>query len=90
MATLILLYHDVIVVFRVTQGAIVGMTLPIARDLSRQGIRVVTIAPGLFSTPLLESLPVKVAVHIHPSTHPPSILNVCSSCGSSEKRHDHD
>ena len=36
------------------------MTLPIARDLSTQGIRVVTIAPGLFNTPLLEALPEKV------------------------------
>ncbi len=33
------------------------MTLPIARDLSRSGIRVVTIAPGLFDTPLLAGLP---------------------------------
>ena len=33
------------------------MTLPIARDLARHGIRVVTIAPGLFDTPLLASLP---------------------------------
>jgi NAD(P)-dependent dehydrogenase (short-subunit alcohol dehydrogenase family) len=33
------------------------MTLPIARDLSRLGIRVVTIAPGLFDTPLLAGLP---------------------------------
>jgi NAD(P)-dependent dehydrogenase (short-subunit alcohol dehydrogenase family) len=33
------------------------MTLPIARDLSRSGIRVMTIAPGLFDTPLLAALP---------------------------------
>jgi NAD(P)-dependent dehydrogenase (short-subunit alcohol dehydrogenase family) len=33
------------------------MTLPIARDLARDGIRVMTIAPGLFLTPLLQSLP---------------------------------
>ncbi|KAB7501247.1 3-hydroxyacyl-CoA dehydrogenase type-2 [Armadillidium nasatum] len=36
------------------------MTLPVARDLSTFGIRCVTIAPGLFRTPLLESLPEKV------------------------------
>lgn len=36
------------------------MTLPIARDLARQGTRVVSIAPGLFKTPLLEGLPEKV------------------------------
>ena len=37
-----------------------GMTLPIARDLADHGIRVNTIAPGLFNTPLLASLPEKV------------------------------
>jgi len=40
------------------------MTLPIARDLSRDGIRVVTIAPGLFNTPLLMELPEKVRVFL--------------------------
>lgn len=46
--------------YAASKAAIVGMTLPIARDLSTQGIRVVTIAPGLFDTPLLQSLPEKV------------------------------
>lgn len=46
--------------YSASKGAIVGMTLPIARDLSTQGIRCVTIAPGLFDTPLLASLPQKV------------------------------
>ena len=46
--------------YAASKGAIVGMTLPIARDLSNQGIRCVTIAPGLFDTPLLASLPEKV------------------------------
>jgi len=46
--------------YAASKGAIVAMTLPIARDLSTQGIRVVTIAPGLFDTPLLQSLPEKV------------------------------
>ena len=40
-----------------SKGGIVGMTLPAARDLSRELIRVVTIAPGLFDTPLLAGLP---------------------------------
>lgn len=40
-----------------SKGGVVGMTLPIARDLSRELIRVVTNAPGLFKTPLLGSLP---------------------------------
>lgn len=48
------------VAYSASKGAIVGMTLPLARDLSTQGIRVVTIAPGLFDTPLLSSLPDKV------------------------------
>lgn len=43
--------------YSASKGGIVGMTLPIARDLSRSGIRVVTIAPGLFDTPLLAGLP---------------------------------
>ncbi len=43
--------------YAASKGAIVGMTLPIARDLARDGIRCVTIAPGLFLTPLLKGLP---------------------------------
>ncbi len=43
--------------YSASKGGIVGMTLPIARDLSRLGIRVVTIAPGLFDTPLMAMLP---------------------------------
>ena len=43
--------------YSASKGGIVGMTLPIARDLSRAGIRVVTIAPGIFETPMLRSLP---------------------------------
>ena len=43
--------------YAASKGGVVGMTLPIARDLSRELIRVVTIAPGLFKTPLLGSLP---------------------------------
>ncbi|XP_039764084.1 3-hydroxyacyl-CoA dehydrogenase type-2 [Pararge aegeria] len=43
--------------YSASKAGVVGMTLPIARDLSKQGIRVVTIAPGLFRTPMLEQLP---------------------------------
>lgn len=46
--------------YSASKAAIVGMTLPIARDFSTHGIRVVTIAPGLFDTPLLQALPDKV------------------------------
>lgn len=46
--------------YSASKGAIVGMTLPIARDLSQNGIRVNTVAPGLCLTPLLLGLPEKV------------------------------
>jgi NAD(P)-dependent dehydrogenase (short-subunit alcohol dehydrogenase family) len=42
--------------YSASKGGIVGMTLPIARDLARLKIRVMTIAPGLFETPLLGNL----------------------------------
>src|SRR5438067_399751 len=50
--------------YSASKGGIVGMTLPIARDLAELGIRVVTIAPGLFDTPLLASLPEPVRVSL--------------------------
>jgi NAD(P)-dependent dehydrogenase (short-subunit alcohol dehydrogenase family) len=43
--------------YSASKGGIVAMTLPIARELARMGIRVMTIAPGIFETPLLSSLP---------------------------------
>ena len=43
--------------YSASKGGIVGMTLPLARDLAQFGIRVVTIAPGLFATPLMKELP---------------------------------
>ncbi|MFT7578922.1 MAG: 3-hydroxyacyl-CoA dehydrogenase/3-hydroxy-2-methylbutyryl-CoA dehydrogenase [Myxococcota bacterium] len=46
--------------YAASKGAVVAMTLPIARDLARSGIRVCTIAPGLFRTPMLAGLPEKV------------------------------
>ena len=45
------------IAYSASKGGIVGMTLPAARDLSSSGIRVVTIAPGLFNTPLFALLP---------------------------------
>jgi 3-hydroxyacyl-CoA dehydrogenase / 3-hydroxy-2-methylbutyryl-CoA dehydrogenase len=45
------------VAYAASKGGIVGMTLPAARDLASRGIRVMTIAPGLFDTPLLGALP---------------------------------
>ena len=46
--------------YSASKGGIVGMTLPLARDLAQFGIRVVTIAPGLFATPLMKELPEEV------------------------------
>ena len=43
--------------YAASKGGIVAMTLPVARDLSRSGIRVCTIAPGIFETPMLAGLP---------------------------------
>ena len=48
------------VAYSASKGGIVGMTLPMARDLSDKGIRVCSIAPGLFLTPLLKGLPEEV------------------------------
>jgi NAD(P)-dependent dehydrogenase (short-subunit alcohol dehydrogenase family) len=48
------------VAYSASKGAIVGMTLPVARELARYGIRIVTIAPGIFETPLLGTLPAEV------------------------------
>jgi 3-hydroxyacyl-CoA dehydrogenase / 3-hydroxy-2-methylbutyryl-CoA dehydrogenase len=45
------------VAYAASKGGIVGMTLPAARDLASRGVRVTTIAPGLFDTPLLAALP---------------------------------
>jgi NAD(P)-dependent dehydrogenase (short-subunit alcohol dehydrogenase family) len=45
------------IAYSASKGGVVGMTLPAARDLAQSGIRVVTIAPGLFDTPLLAALP---------------------------------
>ncbi len=48
------------VAYAASKGGVVGMTLPMARELAAFGIRVVTIAPGLFMTPMMAALPVEV------------------------------
>jgi NAD(P)-dependent dehydrogenase (short-subunit alcohol dehydrogenase family) len=45
------------VAYSASKGAIVGMTLPMARELASSGIRVMTVAPGLFATPMMKGLP---------------------------------
>lgn len=48
------------VAYAASKGGIVGMTLPMARDLAQSGIRVMAIAPGIFGTPMLKGLPQEV------------------------------
>jgi len=50
------------IAYSASKGAVVGMMLPAARELARSGVRVNTIAPGLFMTPMVEGLPAKVQV----------------------------
>merc|ERR1712039_769179 len=47
-------------VYSASKGAVIGMTLPMARDLARYGIRVMTICPGIMGTPLMNAAPKKV------------------------------
>jgi len=46
--------------YAASKGGVVGMTLPVARDLARSGIRVCTIAPGIFKTPMMAGMPQEV------------------------------
>ncbi len=62
------------VAYSASKGGIVGMTLPMARDLAANGIRVCTIAPGLFLTPLLRGLPEEVQVSLGQQVPFPSRL----------------
>ena len=67
--------------YSASKGGIVGMTLPIARDLASLKIRVVTIAPGLFKTPLLGSLPDDVQESLGAQVPHPSRLGDPSEYG---------
>ncbi|HYB94254.1 MAG TPA: 3-hydroxyacyl-CoA dehydrogenase [Vicinamibacterales bacterium] len=60
--------------YAASKGGIVGMTLPIAREFAPLGIRVVTIAPGIFDTPLLASLPEPARVSLGQQVPFPSRL----------------
>lgn len=67
--------------YAASKGAIVAMTLPLARDLMKSGIRVMTIAPGLFDTPLLAGLPEKVRQELGATVPFPSRLGNPSEYG---------
>ena len=60
--------------YSASKAGLVGMTLPMARDLAQHGIRVCTIAPGLFSTPLMRTLPEAVQASLAASIPFPSRL----------------
>nr|WP_315190258.1 SDR family NAD(P)-dependent oxidoreductase [uncultured Albidiferax sp.] len=60
--------------YSASKGGLVGMTLPMARDLAQHGIRVCTVAPGLFATPLMQELPEAVQASLAASIPFPSRL----------------
>lgn len=60
--------------YAASKGGVVGMTLPAARELARVGVRVVTIAPGLFQTPMVEALPPEVQKNLGDGIPYPSRL----------------
>lgn len=62
------------VAYAASKGGVVGMTLPMARDLADKGVRVTSIAPGLFLTPLLEGLPEDVQASLGAQVPYPSRL----------------
>jgi NAD(P)-dependent dehydrogenase (short-subunit alcohol dehydrogenase family) len=67
--------------YSASKGGIVGMTLPIARDLAASLIRVVTIAPGLFDTPLLAGLPEEARASLGAQVPHPSRLGAPDEYG---------
>jgi NAD(P)-dependent dehydrogenase (short-subunit alcohol dehydrogenase family) len=62
------------VAYAASKGGVVALTLPAARDLSQSGIRVCTIAPGLFATPLMDALPEEVQESLGEATPFPQRL----------------
>ena len=62
--------------YSASKGGIVGMTLPLARDLAQFGVRVCTIAPGLFATPLMKELPEEVQASLAASIPFPKRLGL--------------
>ncbi|MBM7458702.1 3-hydroxyacyl-CoA dehydrogenase [Rhodococcus coprophilus] len=68
--------------YSASKGGVVGMTLPIARDLASLLIRVVTIAPGLFKTPLLGSLPEEAQASLGQQVPHPARLGDPSEYGA--------
>ncbi len=78
------------VAYSASKGGVASMTLPVARDLSRDGIRVVTIMPGLFLTPMFDSLPDEAQKSLaasvpfpsrlgHPSEYAALAVHICEN-----------
>jgi NAD(P)-dependent dehydrogenase (short-subunit alcohol dehydrogenase family) len=67
--------------YSASKGGVVGMTLPIARDLARSGIRNMTIAPGIFGTPMLFGMPKEVQDALAASVPFPSRLGTPADYG---------
>jgi len=67
--------------YAASKGGVVGMTLPMARDLASTGIRVMTIAPGIFGTPMLAGLPQDVQDSLAADVPNPSRLGDPSEYG---------
>jgi NAD(P)-dependent dehydrogenase (short-subunit alcohol dehydrogenase family) len=67
--------------YSASKGGVVGMTLPIARDLARTGVRVMTIAPGIFGTPMLFGMPKEVQDALAASVPFPSRLGTPQDYG---------
>lgn len=70
------------IAYAASKGGIVGMTLPMARDLASHGIRVMAIAPGIFRTPMVESFPQEVQDALGAQIPFPSRLGEPSEYGS--------
>jgi NAD(P)-dependent dehydrogenase (short-subunit alcohol dehydrogenase family) len=62
------------VAYAASKGGVVSLTLPVARELARSGIRVMTIAPGIFDTPMMAGLPEDVRVSLGKQVPFPSRL----------------
>lgn len=67
--------------YAASKAGIAGMTLPLARDLAPMGIRVVTIAPGIFETPMMSGMPEKVRESLNQLTVFPKRLGLPSEFG---------
>ncbi len=68
------------IAYAASKGGVVGLTLPAVRDLARERIRVVTIAPGLFDTPLLAALPEPARQALGASVPHPARLGMPAEC----------